>query len=466
MFSFPEASQILKSPLLFANPHALCYGASMDTRTLHAGDLFVALPGRHQDGHLFLEEAFAKKAAGAIIAAKVYEAQRERFEQKGIYQNLLAVRDPLQSFQELARWHRSQFRLPCVGVTGSVGKTTTKEFIAGLLRPHFRVLATPGNYNNHLGLPLTLLRLCVKDQFCVAELGANHEGEIGFLARILQPTLGVITRIAPAHLEGFGSLEAIYRTKLELFCALPKGAPAVMGDDDPPLLELTRLLHVRPVLVGRTPAAHYRITREGTDRRGVWFEINRKWRFRFPGHATFLVRNAAMAVAVVRELGVPWDQILTEWPRESLPAGRFEERWMGGSIHVICDGYNASPAAFESALETFQALPSPGRKILVFADMLELGALTGHYHEELGRKIGQSGIEVVLAYGSWARVAVRAAKEIRTFSAIEHFPTKEDLGHFLRQMLRPGDLVLFKASRGMKIDELVDNLSYEYSAST
>lgn len=460
MFSFLEAGRALRASLEFPNPSIKGCGASIDTRTLKTGNLFVALRGQHQDGHTYLEEAFRKGASGAVIEKKVWENARARFlNAKTAYWNLLPVENTEKALGELAAWRRSHFDIPVIGVTGSVGKTSTKEFLHYLLRQKYRVLANQGNLNNHLGLPLTLLRLEAGDEYLISELGANHRGEIRMLARILKPTAGIMTQIAPAHLEGFGSLEAIYEAKLELFSELPAGSLAVIPDDDPVLDEKSRPRNLKLIRVGRSQPANYRITRLESGNDQIHFEINSKYHFAFPGIAPFLALNAALAVAMVRELGMAWEDLPARWDDLALPAGRFERTIIRDGISVIYDGYNASPASFEKALETFQALSVSGRKILVFADMLELGGKEKEYHEALGRKIASCDFEEVVGYGPRTVVSLEAIGREKKSARARHFETAEEASHYLNARLRTGDCVLLKASRGMKIENVLKNIS-------
>lgn len=460
MFSFPDAAKTLGISPQLLKASLKASGASIDTRTLQPGDLFIALRGENQDGHKFLETAFQKGASGALILKEVFESQKEQLlGHSGRFHNLLPVDNPAEALAKLAQGYRSQFKIPFVGVTGSVGKTSTKEFLYYLLSKKSAGFATTGNLNNHLGLPLTLLRLDQKHQFCVTELGANHPGEIRFLAEILKPTAGIITQIAPVHVEGFGSLEAIYDAKLELFSYAEKGMPGIFPDDDEWLLQKASRFPIRIVRVGKSEKADYRISdvecREGK----VWFCLNQKKRFAFPGLAAFLVQNAAMALAMADQLGVSWNGLPEVWDDFKLPAGRFQLQELPGGIHAIFDGYNASPKSFEAALEVFNGMKVKGRKILVFSDMLELGPDEEKYHQDLGRKIAQGNFDCVLAYGSRSKWAIEALVEENSGILAQHFQQSRDVVDFLGTYLRSEDWILLKASRGMKIEEVLKGLS-------
>ena len=450
MLSFPEAAVLLETELQFAKPSCALSGASIDTRTLEKGNLFIALRGLKEDGHAHLAEAFSKGASGALIEKTFFDQNKEKL---AGYLNLLPVQDTLAAFTALAKAYRLRFQIPVAGITGSVGKTSTKEFLRFILSQSRNVLATRGNLNNHLGLPLTLLGLKESHQACVAELGANHKGEIRELAAILKPDHAIITCVAPVHLSGFGSLEGIYETKLELFESLRPGSTAVIPDDDAVLFARAGRMGLQVVRVGQSPLADYRVS--GVEVRGafVHFKVNGR-EYAFPGIAKFLARNAAMALALAEAMGVRAADIPPVWENFQLPSGRFQSRLLESGVTVIDDGYNASPASFKAALEVFSGLPAEGRRVLVFADMLELGDDEIHYHEELGEKIAGTGLDLVLAYGPLAARAIQKIQAENPSLEAFHFDGPRETADFLRSRLRKGDALLLKASRGMKIEEV------------
>jgi len=466
VFSFPEAACFLKTTPVLLNPASRANGASIDTRTLLPGNFFIALQGAQQDGHQYLEEAFKKGASGALISRAFFEAERNRLlGRPELFQNLLFVPDPETALRDLAVWHRSHFNLPTIGITGSVAKTSTKEFLTYLLRKRFSVLASSGNFNNHLGLPLTLLGLNASHQFCVAELGANHLGEIRTLADILKPTAGILTQVSAAHLEGFGSLEGIYQAKMELFEALPQAAPAVLPDDDVTLFERAKKLKLNLIRVGFSKEANFRISDVRLENGFVSFAVKGNRRFSFPGMAAFFARNAGLALAMIEALGVPLEDMPEVWEDFKLPSGRFQERRLPGNIQMIYDGYNANPASFLKALESFAALPVSGRKILIFADMLELGPEETKFHEVLGHQIAGFGFDAALAYGSRTAGSIEAIEAKKTSVLARHFKDSKELADFLLTFIKAGDCLLLKASRGMKIEEVMKTLEEKLDCS-
>ena len=237
-WNFEIATQFVKGKLIFPDPQKKWGGASIDTRTLRPGEVFFALRGNNRDGHDCLREAFRKGTSGAVISGDYLKKERENlFRERSLFQNLIVVNDPEETLGILAGQYRTLFSAEGVGVTGSVGKTGTKEFLRFILSHKYPILASSGNFNNHLGLPLTLFQLQPEHQYCVAELGANHRGEIRRLSALLKPRVGIITGISPAHIEGFGSLEGIYEGKLELASSLVKNkGTLVIPDKDPELI--------------------------------------------------------------------------------------------------------------------------------------------------------------------------------------------------------------------------------------
>lgn len=454
MFSFPDAARVLGAALELPEPSALILGASIDTRSLQPGNLFIAIRGAKQDGHDFLAAAFEKGASGAVIDEAVYHKNPGFFKSK-IYRNLLPVPDPAKALVDLARAYRALFNVKTIGITGSVGKTSTKEFLAYLLAKKYKVLATAGNFNNHLGLPLTIFNLRPEHEAFVAELGANHQGEIRFLCDILKPETSILTMVAPVHVEGFGSLEGIYKAKSEILEALKPGAFAVLPDDDPTLVHNAEKLKLKPVLAGDSWRAHYRAMDVRAENGSVHFTVNKKYSFSFPGMATFLVRNAAMAIAMAEICGYKMEEMPKDWSDFKLPSGRFEQQEING-ITFIFDGYNANPTAFEAALDCFVSLKTAGKKWLAFSDMGELGADEKLYHEKLGESVAGRGLSAV-CYGTRSKWAAEAAAKAGGTQQIGHFGSAEEAASYLEAKLRAGDAVLLKASRSMKIEAILNH---------
>jgi len=461
VFSYHEASVRLSFSLEIPDVEREPTGISIDTRTLQPGDLFVALKGPREDGHVYLQDAFLKGASGAVVAKEVWQTlDRDSARSQGFH-NLLIVSDTTRALQALAGWWRQQFSIPFVGVTGSVGKTSTKECLTYLLREVCGtscVHSSRGNFNNHLGVPISLLGLEASHRIAINELGANHQGEIAALCSVVQPTAGILTMVAPVHLEGFGSLEGIYQAKTELLRALPSGAPAVIPDDDARLESLAAALPVRVVRVGTSSRAQYRLSGIREEEGWIHFRIQDHFSFSFPGIAPFLARNAGMAVAMAVELGYSLEKLPKRWEGLRLPEGRFSLRTVIPGITAIYDGYNASPESFDKALEAFSSYAGTRRKILVFADMLELGSKAEFFHRELGKKIAAQGISAALAYGDGTAYSIKEIRKLAPAVEARHFASAEDLAGYLAAFASSGDCLLFKGSRGMHTEKVLEAL--------
>lgn len=461
MFSYLDAARAIGANLQHSNASSLATGASIDSRKLELGELFVALKGQNCDGHQYLEEVFRKGASGALISKDYFRERLMGHETSRVhFQNLLVVDDPESALRELAVWYRSKLKMTVIGITGSVGKTSTKEMVTYLLKKRYPTLASPGNYNNHLGLPLTILSLQPSDRYCVAEMGANHLGEIRLLTSILKPTAAILTRIAPAHIEGFGSLRAIYDAKLEIAEHLLPESPFVLPADDPEIVRRTRDLGFHTVYVGMQEKADFRITNIDIRKGRVCFTLNKKHNFFFPSKAAFLAENAAMAVALVQAIGIEINDLPKIWDDLELPAGRFQERHCANGLRLIYDGYNANPVSFQRALDSFKNLEVSfgSRKILVMADMLELGEDASFYHQQLGRQITNSSIDLVFAFGTLAKETVTVIDLQNVAVYARHYPDADSLFEGLKNSLQQGDVILLKGSRGMRVEKIMDSL--------
>lgn len=460
-WNFAVAAQHLKGEVVLPDPLKKWTGASIDTRTLKAGEVFFALRGKNQDGHDYLWEAFRRGASGAVLRKDFFRQKRERlFRERPLFHNLILASDPQEALAKLSGCYREGFSAVGVAVAGSVGKTSTKEFLSFFLGQKYPVLSSSGNLNNHLGLPLTLFKLKAEHQYCVAELGANHRGEIRRLSALLRPRVGVITGVSPAHLEGFGSLDGIYRAKLELADFLQKGkGTLVLPDRDPELLRRAKKRKLQILLFGKGRHSDFRLTGLKAEDGWIEFEVNERWAFRFPGHAAFQAENAIAALAASFACGISPSELPAVWKDVELPRGRFEISSPKEGILFVNDCYNANPYSFQKALEAFEALEGRGRKILVLGDMLELGSEARAYHEALVEWIQEKGFQALFAIGDWMRETALVCEERGNPPLTLHFEDKEMLAHFLGNFLKPGDQVFFKASRAMRLEEVMSVLS-------
>ena len=459
MFPYREANMVLKCTLKLPNPSSLIQGVSIDTRTINPGDVFIALSGERSDGHKHLAEAFQKGASGAVVSSEKNDLVAEQIKEGGeLCQNILVVEDPFRAMTELVSRHRVRLKVKGIAITGSIGKTTTKEFLYFLLKQKHKVLANSGNFNNHLGVPLTLSKLKAEHLFYVIEMGANHVGEIKSLSNSIKPEALILTRIAPVHLEGFGSLENIYSAKLEALDALPPGAPVVIFGDDLILREKVKGFPQKFITVGYSSASDYKIEKVYCRERRVHFTIKDKISISFPGTADFLALNGAMAAVMAVEMGLSWDDLPKEWDDVNFPLGRFHETITSNNIHIIDDSYNASPTSFENALKAFHEYKAGGKKVVIFSDMLELGEKEKFYHEKLGKVIASYEFSYALAYGERSLDSINVILKENSSCRAKHFSDPKKIAFFLKNVLVAGDALFLKGSRAMHVESVLEEL--------
>ena len=427
-------------------------GVSIDSRTLGIGDAFFAIHGHHLDGHAFLRDAAARGASCLIVHDLPDELPPSV--------SAVLVDDTTRALGRLATYHRARFTVPVVAITGSNGKTTTKEMTAAILETLGPVLKPESNFNNQWGLPLTLLKLGPEHRAVVVELGANTPGEIAALAEISRPTVGVVTMVASAHTEFFGSLDGVAAEKSALVRAIPREGAVVLNADDAKVIAMRALSRARVLTFSRQPGADVsavgpaeetpegvRVTLEtGGGRRTVTL--------RFAGRHNIV--NALAAAGAAAALGLPLEAIARGLAAARPVKGRCVWK-RAGSVRILDDTYNANPVSVRAALETLAAAGDARRRIVVLGDMLELGAISEEAHREAGRAVAASGAAEFVGVGRWALAAVEAARAAG-LSESHHAATFEDTVALLLKRLAPGDALLVKGSRGMRMERVVDAL--------
>jgi UDP-N-acetylmuramoyl-tripeptide--D-alanyl-D-alanine ligase len=426
---------------------------SIDSRTIGPGQLFFAVKGERLDGHDYVSAALEKGA----VAAVVRKDELDRYPAKS---RLLAVDDTLVALQTLATAVRKVWGKPLVGVTGSAGKTTTKEAIAHVLGAHFCVLKSEGNFNNHFGLPLMLLKLESEHDVAVIEMGMSHAGEIRALGKIAQPEIGVVTNVAPVHLEFFDSLAGIARAKYELIESLPSSGTAVLNADDEYVSQFGRDFTGKVVTygTGATAGVHIDVRAENMQTRGAEgseFDVvmaGRREHARLPlvGEHNILNALAAVAVAVVR--GLKLSEAVGALATLAPPDKRGQVVQLG-NITVINDCYNSNPKALYAMVDAL-AVMKAGRRIVVAGEMLELGPAAVEMHRAAGRHIAEKKIDVLVGVRGLAQGMVDGARDAG--AQAEFVATPEAAGEWLARETRDGDVVLLKASRGVKLEKALE----------
>lgn len=450
-----DVAQATAGQLVAGDPALALAGLSIDSRSLKPGEAYVAIQGARLDGHQFIDEA-VRQGAAAVIVSRLAPSESGA----GTVPTVL-VEDTTTALGDLARFHRQRWGRPVIAVTGSCGKTTTKDMIAHVIGEPGTVLKTTGTQNNHIGVPLTLLRLAPEHRYAVIELGTNHPGEIAYLTGVTEPTLALVTNVGPAHLEFFGSLLGVMQEKLSIVQALPADGTAILpGDQLDVCLEAQRFLPagVRVVSFGamdRCDIQALDVQRAGSSE-GMLLRLRDlagQWLVPLPGYHN--VENAIAAVAAAWALGVPLSDAKRRLADFSPPALR-SEVLRGRSMTILNDCYNANPLSFARALETLRDLEA-GRKVAIVGDMLELGDFADAAHQAIGRLATQLGIEAVFAVGQYAGAVARGAgdgqpRQVRTFDTVAQLLAA------LPRLVQAGDRILVKGSRKMNLEQVTEFL--------
>lgn len=424
---------------------------SIDSRAVKKGDLFIAIRGEQFDGHDFVKQAVEKGAAGILISRRV----------DTLSSAITVIRvkeDTTRSLGKIAAFYRRQFNIPVIAVTGSAGKTTTKELLAQVLSTKYRVLKNYKSYNNFWGVPLTLLNLTSKHGAAVIEVGTNHPGEIAYLANIVRPTVAVLTNVGLAHLQGFKTLESVFKEKRSLLEGLSRDGTVIFNRDDPCLKRLSHSRR-RAVSFGLAKSAGVTADEICLDEKGdIHFRVNQRYRMTIKTPVMENVVNGLAAVACARLFNISFLKIAAGLRRAKFQQGRQQIERMHGYT-VINDSYNANPLSFRSALRTLQNFPTKGRRIVVCGDMLELGKRSKALHQELGVLIGEAGvIDAVYSFGSLAGSIAQAAKKIRPEIDMKQYRKIDALQRDLKRALVKNDVVLVKGSRGMRMERVTNFL--------
>lgn len=417
-------------------------GICTDSRTIQKGELFWALSGQNHDGHDWINESRNHGAAGAVSHRDDVNAPA------------IIVDNTLRALQQFAAWQRARRDALIIGVTGSFGKTTTREMIHAALGTGFQGLRSPHNYNNHIGVPLTLLELNEQHEYAVIEMGASAVGEIEQLANIAGPEVGVITGIGPAHLEGFGSIEAIIQAKAELLKALPTEGFAILNGDDPQVRSMAKDADCPVIFVGEQLNNDLNATAIITHNDRIHFEVDTiQYEINATGRHHILAALAAIAIG--REFGMS-PATLKEGLADFRPiAGRCQLRHIG-PWSVIDDTYNSNPVSMHAASATLRDWKGHGKRILVAGDMLELGTEAGEQHQQLGRTVASHGIERLATFGTHNNNITQAAGRRGMHpTQLAACDSLETLKAVLDCWLEPGDLLLVKGSRGLKMERVV-----------
>jgi len=428
-------------------------GVSTDSRKIRKGQIFFAIKGEKFDGHDFVASAFKKGAVASVVDLNWFRKNKGKFKDK----ILIAVEDTVKALGKLANAYRRDFNIPIIAVAGSNGKTTTKEMIACVLGQKYKVLKSEGNLNNQIGVPLTLLKLKKGDQIGVIEFGTNHFGEVRYLCEIAEPNYGLITNIGREHIEFFGDIEGVAKEEGSLFDYLfEKGGFVFVNLDDEYIKKMGERFEskmtfgfsenadVKAQIIGADALARFKFKVKFDGREQVL-------KLKIPGE--HLVMNAVSAFAVGLKFGVSPSSIKKALQLYEPFSKRMQVFKVKG-ITLIDDTYNANPDSVIASLKTLSQMKCSGKRIAVLGDMLELGAYTEMAHREIGRKIGEFGIDYFFAYGEAMHYAYEVALQV--IGHAMHFDDKDLLVYHLFEIAGKGDVILVKGSRGMQMEEVVE----------
>jgi UDP-N-acetylmuramoyl-tripeptide--D-alanyl-D-alanine ligase len=442
-FSLAQVCEATGGSLLDASPDWRAQGYSIDSRTVTPGDLFFAIQGE-TDGHRFSNVAIERGAIASVVSNPSIAGPR------------LIVPDTLNALHRVAYKAREVWGGPLVAITGSAGKTSTKDIIAEFLGVHLRVSKTVGNFNNHLGLPLTLLRIAENAEVAVVEMGMNHAGEIRLLASLAAPQFGVVTNVGFAHVEFFDSIDGVAAAKRELIEGLVPGGAAILNADDERVLRF-RDFHSGPVVTyGFSQQADIRATDVEMHPQGAEFKVAGV-PFRTSLSGRHAVSNVLAGLAVAGLFHIQPAE-LVEAAAQLSPGKMRGERQLWNGITLLNDAYNSNPEAARNMLDILRAEPAK-RKIAVLGEMLELGRMAEQLHRDLGAYAARSGVDVLIGVQGAAEFLVEEAHEqgLADYAGF-FFPKSEQAGEFLRTFVRPGDAVLFKGSRGTHLERALHTL--------
>lgn len=452
-FDCAELIKAVNGRLLWGNPNRVFSGVTTDSRKVAKDNLFIPLVGEKFDGHDYIKQCFDSGAAVCLT-------QKAIPEMAGC--SAIIVNDTAKALKDIATWHRNKYNIPVIGITGSVGKTSTKDMIACVLSKKYEVLKTQGNFNNEIGLPLTLLNLEEKHEAAVIEMGMSGFGEISRLTAVAQPKVAVITNIGVSHIESLGSQQGILAAKLEILEGLKPGGLVVLNGDDPLLKGQRGKLSGRTVFYGMDTAADYRAENyQSLGEEGISFNITFKadsYMVKVPVPGVHNVYNALAAIAVGVEMNIPLDVII-DGIAEFSPGNMRQNIISHNGIKIINDAYNASPQSMQAAISVLEELSAKTRGIAVLGDMLEMGALAEELHCSVGNFIKDKKIKYLITVGKDSKyISQTVADSGNSSMKICHFDNNPDALEYILSIVELGDYILIKGSRGMKMEQIAEGL--------
>ncbi|MGY0412786.1 UDP-N-acetylmuramoyl-tripeptide--D-alanyl-D-alanine ligase [Staphylococcus sp. mip270_02] len=423
-------------------------GVSIDSRDIKSQNLFIPFKGEHVDGHQYVAQAL-RDGAGASFY------QKDTLLDENVEGPIIWVEDTLTALQQLAKAYLEFVNPQVIAVTGSNGKTTTKDMIESLLKPQFKVKKTQGNYNNEIGMPLTILELDIDTEISILEMGMSGFHEIEFLSNLAEPDIAVITNIGESHMQDLGSREGIAKAKAEITLGLKPGGLFIY-DGDEPLLKpyINQLSNIDLISIGKHSTNSLVSQIESINNDGISFTVNEEERFELPILGEHNMKNATIAIAVGKRMNLSYDTIFNNLREVQLTGMRMQQYHTSDNSLVINDAYNASPTSMKAAIDTLAVMN--GRKILVLGDVLELGPNSRIMHEQVGEYLNGKDIDTLFTFGEESQYISNVGNQY--VNHMEHFENKQKLIETIKTYVQPEDKVLVKGSRGMKLEEVVESL--------
>ncbi len=456
MFTVRDILTAVKGKLLSGNMEEILTGVSTDTRKIKKGELFLAIKGDKFDGHSFILDAVSKGAGGVLVQEG--GITNVNFKLPDI--SFILVNDSVKALGNIGNFHRSRFTIPIIGITGSNGKTTTKEMTAAILSKKFNALKNFGTENNNIGVPLTLMRLNSEHNIAVLEMGMNHLGEIRWLSEIARPTIAIITNIGPSHLEYLEDIDTVLKAKVEILEHMDKDAKLILNADDEYLKKIKT--NLKTVWFGFDKEADFYADKINLEPDGINFRLNGKWDISLGVLGRHNVCNALSAIACAWDFGISIDDIKDALREFRVPNMRMEVKRFG-DIKIINDTYNANPQSMKQAIEALRDMTTEGRKILIAGDMLELGTFSGRFHHLVGKQAAESGIDLIVAVGKLAEHVGKGAQEAgMSDRKIKLCAVMKEAREKVATLIKKGDTILIKGSRAMKMEEIVGDLESQF----
>ncbi len=425
-------------------------GISTDTRSVKQGEIFFALHGENYDGHNFIEQALSNGAAGAVISDSKKIGDLSLNGSGKIA--LIEVSDTLKALGDLAKYYRKSLQTKFIAVTGSNGKTTTKDMVYHILKNFKNVSRSEKSFNNFIGVPLTIFGADLTHDFCVVEMGTNAPGEIRRLSEITSPNFTILTNISHTHLEGLGSIEGVANAKAEFIENMDEDGTLITNADDAWCSQISSRFNGKVINFGFGENAQIKATKVKRNKSGFTFTINESFIVNLPVLGKHNIYNSLASMALGNAIGIRMEDMCERFVDFKLPPMRMEKR-VCGDIIAINDGYNSSPSSMSAALDELAQLPAPGRRIFVCGDMLELGKDTERLHKEIGKKVASSKVDILWTVGPFSRfVAEGAIDNGMSGENIFSYDTSEETSSLIASQLKSKDTVLIKGSRRMKLE--------------